>query len=476
MFKELFTQLYQTIEELDDEFILVNNIDDELSLLEKYLTIKEMSTDLKEEVNKLNIRINNFEREHGLTDLNLENYNLLSSFDDDNITADNQEVVIQLEEQDFLIFKSGIGFYDLLMYNQARNNIEEIVIKYPDFNLARLYSSMIYFKQRQFASAKREVHLLLKLSEDNDLLSLGHNILGMIYGYENNYDLAIEHFQQAVILNTDWNEAKFNLAIVLLKNKMINEAIDLLEELYQHNRDDWEVLILLGRAYHTIHQFELAKEFYRQAYLISKKPIAIKQLIRHFEYYNDFEKAIYWYKKWLEYEPKSITAIIGLTKSLWLINKQKEAQTTIKKALTLEPDNIEALLLFAWLQTNNNSSNALKAMERVTKIRNTLEIPESVVAANLARLYYLNKDNSTSNNLCEILFSSTQDSIKGLGHIVKGLSYLDQHDPKKALTHLEEPTASSLNFPNLNFYIGYSHYLLGNLQQAKNHWNNIMNK
>lgn len=474
MFKELFTQLYQTIEELDEEFVLANNIDEELLLLEKYLTFKEMSTDLNKEVNKLNVRINNFERVHGLIDLNIEDYNSLSSFDSDKNTAENEEIVIQLEEQDFLTFQSGIGFYDLLMYDRAKINLEEIVIKYPDFNLARLYSSMTYLKQKQFTKAKKEVHMLLKLSDDNALLSLGHNILGMVYGYENNYDLSIEHFRQAIILKTNWNESKFNLAIVFLKNKMVNEAIELLEELYQQKRDDWEILILLGRAYQTIHQFELAKEFYRQAYLISKKPIAIKQLIRYFEHNNDFEKAVYWYKKWLEYEPKSIIVIIGLAKSFWLINKQKEAQATIKKALTIEPDNIEALLLFAWFQTDNNRANALKTMEQVAKIRNTLDISDSLIAANLARLYYLNKDYSTSNNLCEILLSSTQDTLIGLGHIVKGLNYLDQHEPKKALTHLKEPMATSLNFPNLNFYIGYSYYLLGDSQQAKNYWNNIL--
>lgn len=474
MFKELFTNLYHTIEELDDEFILANNIDEELSLLEKYLMIKEVSTDLTEEVNKLNIKINNFEKEHGLSDFTFKDFNLLSTIEDDSSTTENEDIVIQLEEQDFLTFQSGIGFYDLLMYDKATTNLEEIVKKYPDFNLARLYSAMTYFKKRQYPQSKREIFMLIKLSEDNDLLSLGHNILGMINCYENNYDNAIEHFQQAIVLKDNWNESKFNLAIAYIKNKMSTEAIDILEELYKQKTDDWEVLILLGKAYHLTSQFELAKEFYRQAYIISKKPMAIKQLAQHFEYYGDFEKAKYWYKKWLFSEPKSIVAIIGLSRSLWLIDKHNEAETTIKKALTLEPDNIEALMLFGWLQTNKNSIYALKVMERVTKIRGIKNGSDSIIAANLARLYFLNKDYSTSNYFCDMLLSSNKTTIKGLGHIVKGLIYLDQHEPEKALSHLNEPVTLELDFPNLSFYIGYSHYLLGDLELAKLHWSNMI--
>lgn len=474
VFKELFTNLYLTIEELGDEFILANNIDEELSLLEKFLMVKEVSKDLNEEVNKLNSKINNFEKEHGLSDFAFKGFNQLSTIDDDSSTTENEDIVIQLEEQDFLTFQSGIGFYDLLMYDKATINLEEIVKKYPDFNLARLYSAMTYFKKKQFDKAKREIFLLFKLSEDNELLSLGHNILGMIFGYEKNYDKAIEHFQQAIVLKSNWNESKFNLAIVYLKSNMIKEAIDLLEELYQLDSDDWEVLLLLGRTYHSIRQFDLSREFYRQAYSISKKPIAIKQLAQHFENYNDFEKAVYWYKKWVNIEPKNVIAIIGLTKSLWLIGSLNDAQATIKKALTLEPDNIEALLLYAWLQTNKNSTNALKAMERVTKIRSIKDSSDSIIAANLARLYFLNKDYSTSNNFCEILLNSNKTTIKALGHIVKGLIYLDQYEPKKALFHLEDPMTDKLNFHNLSFYIGYSYYLLGDLETAKNNWDKIV--
>lgn len=470
----MFTQLHQTIEELDDQFVLADNIDDELSLLERYLTIKEMSSDLAEEINKLNVKINNFEREHGLSELSTKDYTPLPTLDLVSKTVDNEEIVIELEEQDFLIFQSSIGFYDLLMYDQAMINLDEIIKKYPDFNLARVYMAMTFFKKKQYTEAKREVLLLLKLSEDSELLSLSHNILGMIYSNENNFDKAIEHFKQAIILKGNWNEAKFNLAIVLMKNKMVREAIDLLEELYQHNENDWEVLILLGRAYHTLRHFDLAKEFYRQAFAVSKKPIAIKQLIRHFENNNDFEKAIYWYKKWLEYEPKSILAINGIAKALWLIDKQNEAEAMIKKALTLEPSNKDSLLLFAWLQTINNNLNAIKAINQIAGIENDSKSSESIIAANLARLYYLNKNYESANGFCEMLLSSDSASIRGLGHIVKGLIYLDRHEPKKALYHLEESVTAGLNFPNLNFYIGYSYFLIGDIEQVKIHWNNVM--
>lgn len=47
---ELFAHMTQTLDRLGKEFEVTNSIDEELSLLEKYLSIKEMSEEITGEL------------------------------------------------------------------------------------------------------------------------------------------------------------------------------------------------------------------------------------------------------------------------------------------------------------------------------------------------------------------------------------------------------------------------------------------
>lgn len=473
MFQDIFLQMYQTLDQLEERFDLVDDLDEELSLLEKYLAIKEMSEDLNSEIEKLHNKIRHFETLHGLTDPDLQEFT--ENKQSPNNNGDIQEdVVIELDENDFLTFQKGIGFYDLWMYDQAITQLEQINQKYPDFNLARLYTAMTYFKKAKYSDSKREVALLFKFSDDPDLISLGHNILGMVYSFEKEYTLSIEHFKNAIKLKENWNEPKFNLAIIYLKSNMIDEAIKLLEELYYNNPQDWEVLLYLGKAYQKIGQFELASELFKQIYRTTKKPLAIKQIIKHLEQTRQFNQAVFWYEKWLNIEPNNITVMIGLAKNLWLNGKKIRGIGVIKKVISLERENVEALLIYAWFLTDENNSKVLDILESLDKIKIELNETNSIILANLARLYYLNNEQAKAERFCDLLLQSQLKPVNSLGNLVKGLIYLDNGLAENALKHFEE-SVSLTKFPFIDFYIGYTHYLLGSLEEAKISWSNLVN-
>ncbi|OEG00335.1 hypothetical protein BHF71_00035 [Vulcanibacillus modesticaldus] len=60
--------------------------------------------------------------------------------------------------------------------------------------------------------------------------------------------------------------------------------------------------------------------------------------------------------------------------------------------------------------------------------------------------------------------------------MVRGLISLDQNKPEQAIYHFEESNIMSINFPYLDFYLGYSHYLLGNADKAKATWKRLIMK
>lgn len=471
LFQELFLQIHQDIDKLEQEFGKATDIDEELNLLEKYLIIKELNEDLTFEIDKLNKKLILFESEHGLHIDGTEKEFNNKSYENGLSDEEDQSNTIELDERDFLAFQKGIGYYDLWMYDQAIVYLTKIIKKYPDFNLARLYTAMTYFKKSDYSDAKREALLILNLSDDKDLNSLGHNILGMIYSYEQEYEQAVNHFQEALNLNTEWIEPKFNLAVILYKLNRFEEAVILFEELYSNNPNDWEVLLYLGKSYQGLKQYDLAGEFFKQTFIITKQPAVIKQITDHFERRRNFLHAITWYEKWAAIEPKNFEPLFGLAKNHWFFGDKKKGSLYLKKSLSIDKENVKAILLYAWMLIENNDKNAVKVLNFLAKKNKSLTVSDFYLTAHMARLYYLNSDINKANQFCSILLDSKHPNINNLGHIVKGLIYLDQNEPELAIEHWHSITEE--NFPYRNFFLGFSYYLLGNNEKAKYHWSNF---
>lgn len=465
MFQDLFSQMNQTLELLNEKFDLVEDIDQELFFLEKYLYVKEISEDLTSELNKFNSKLSEFENNHGLIESN----------EDVDSKDTEEEVEIELYEEDFMIFQRGIGYYDLWMYDKAIVQLENVIKKYPDFNLARLYTAMTYLKKKDYQKARQEILFLFKFSDDVAINALAHNILGMICGYIDDNNQAILHFKQAIELKDNWTEPKYNLAIIYYRSNMYVEAIKIFEELYSKNENDWEVLFYLGKSYQKINQLDIADDYYKKIYTITKNSEIIKQIANYFETNSCFQKAIFWYKKLLTNKPDEIEALIGLGKNTWLSGDKKTGISLVKKALCFDKDNIEGLLLYAWMLTDKNDEDKIFiVMDKLLNYLNKDTSPfDTYLVANLARLYYLNTDEKSANKFCALLQNADNQHLKALVNIILGLINLDKGKPELALNNFETAVKNGIVFPNTDFYIGYSHYLLGNVEDAKLMWNKM---
>lgn len=473
MYQDLFLHLHQTLDQIKYGLEKTEDLDEEISLLEKYLSVKEISEELTNELHKIQAKLMLFEKEHGL--IEEDNTDLPEAvWAKATGETENDEVVIELDEEDFFSFQKGIGFYDLVMYDKAMIHLEKVISKYPDFNLARLYKAMAYYKKGENDPARREALILLQFSEEPNLNSLAHNILGMVYSNLKEYEEAIQHFNHAVSLNQKWEEPRFNLAMVYYKLSRFQDALLLFEKLYESNPKDWEVVFYLAKTYQKLKDDHKANEFFKKTFQITKHPEVIKQIIHYFESRKNIPQAIHWYYKWLNLEINS-AVLIGLAKNIWIMGEKEKGTAIIKKALSLDRNNLEALFIYAWMLTKDHHKDALKviAFLQQTLIRNS-DIKQPLFIANLARLYYLHHDTESSERFSSMLFSSNHSSIRALGHIVQGLISLDQNLPKDALEHFEHADVQLIQFPYIDFYQGYTHYLLGNTEQAKNSWTKLI--
>ncbi|WP_339062768.1 hypothetical protein [Tepidibacillus marianensis] len=466
MIQQLFSYMHDTLRELEHEFNTPVDMDQELSLLEKYLTIKEMIEDISDELGHLQTKLKQFETDHGL---------VLNSMEEVKKGPEEEEEVIELDESDFLDFQKGIGFFDLWMYDQAVIHLEKIMEKYPDFNLARLYTAMTYFQKENYNEAKQQLNILFSHTEDNDLLSLGHNLLGMIDGKNKKYEEAIAEFQQAILYRHDWYEPKFNQAMANYHLGHYQDTILLLKEIVNQKPLDWEIAFYLGKSYQNLNHVAIANEWFKKVYDMTKQPKMIQQIASNFEKRKQYPQAIYWLEKWHKFEPQRSEPLLALIKDVWLMGEKERAKTLLKKYFSAYPETLEALLLYAWILTNEAEEQKLAFI--VNKLI-SFRIDESkqndpAYLASLARLFSIHQYPKDSNDFLKFLLDSEDTYVKGLAYMVKGMSQLDLNNPREALEHFEMTIQAGVHFPNFEIYIGYAHYLLGNTDDANYYWKQL---
>ena len=471
MIQQLFSYMHQTLHELQQDFQSSINMDQELGLLEKYLTIKEMIEDISDELSHVKTKLKEFERENGL-----ELPDPVKSANPANLKGEEEEeVVIELDEDDFLDFQKGIGFFDLWMYDHAIVHLEKVMDKYPDFNLARLYTAMTYFQKGDLNTTKQQLKILFHYTEDKDLLSLGHNLLGMTYGKDGLNEQAIEEFQQAIENRKDWDEPQFNLAMIYYRVGHYDDAISVLKNLHIKKPQDWEVAYYLGKSYQKLNQELVANEWFKKAYGMTKHPKMIQQIAINFEKRKQFRQAIYWFEKWHTLEPNRPEPLLSLSKNLWLSGEKTKAKALLKKYFSIHQETLESLLTYAWILTEEGEQEKLQNL--LTKLLTINPTDQNslnpALLASLARLYSVHQKHQQSEDFIQVLMESVDDNVKGLAHMVKGMIHLDQNQPKEALLRFIETSKSGISFPYLDFYLGYTHYLLGNVDDAKQHWINF---
>lgn len=121
-----------------------------------------------------------------------------------------------------------------------------------------------YIGQKNYTEALRELLEAEKLYSDDPYLQ--HD-LGFVYMEKEKPDLAIQHFNRALALKSDYSDAKNNLGVAYMKSGQWDEAVACFKELSENllYTTPQNPLVNMGLAYYHKKDFAQSEKYYQKA-------------------------------------------------------------------------------------------------------------------------------------------------------------------------------------------------------------------
>lgn len=225
-----------------------------------------------------------------------------------------------------------------------------------------------------------------------------------------NWDKAFSYAIDAADMIDSYVPSKLLLARIQIERGFYKASISTLEKLHNEFPLDGDINFLLVEAYVAAQVFDKAQNLINK--ISSTKLIESyyypSMLAHFFDAKDNLLVAVSWYKKSLALNPLNDAEFYSMAKLLLRHNKLKDVNTLIKKAITLDPENIDYLMIYAQVLYEFNGSN-----EAIGYLRSILERhpDQAQVRAQIAIFYHKSGQiKSFEREAQEILSSSKVDS------------------------------------------------------------------
>ncbi len=121
-----------------------------------------------------------------------------------------------------------------------------------------------YITNNKYSEALRELLEAEKIYANDPYLQ---NDLGFIYMQREKLDLAVQHFQKALALKSDYSVAKNNLGVAYIKNEQWDQAIACFKDLTENllYATPQYPLVNLGLVYYHKKDFAESEKYYQKA-------------------------------------------------------------------------------------------------------------------------------------------------------------------------------------------------------------------
>jgi tetratricopeptide (TPR) repeat protein len=244
--------------------------------------------------------------------------------------------------------------------------------------------------------------------------------LGNAYYTAKDYKKANQFYERAIDLDPTFVKAKYNYVESLLKDNQFTKAASIIENLLSDDKDNTELLSLLGYVYHV---------------------------------QNKEENALAAFDRILSKSPDNAYALYNSGIILWKLGKKDEAQGRFEAALKLNPDDADVLFnlgnlyfeqkvfskaieyLSRYLEKKPGDENGLLLFARsesgLMQYAPALEAYDQVLAAN-------QKNKDAWFEKAEILLTKVKDPDKGIVALTQALDS-GFNDPQKLKALYESP-------------------------------------
>jgi tetratricopeptide (TPR) repeat protein len=135
-------------------------------------------------------------------------------------------------------FEKVIGFFDLGMYQEAKERLEEILRHVPDAILVRLLLAAVCYETGDYQRAAHHLTLLLPVVNYAPVIHFAQHLAGCVKAKLGQWEEAKEQFEQLYQADPSREETIFNLALCYHHLGMHKESGYLLRNLIALNPSD----------------------------------------------------------------------------------------------------------------------------------------------------------------------------------------------------------------------------------------------
>lgn len=203
-----------------------------------------------------------------------------------------------------------------------------------------LIKAVELLKQNNLIESKKIISELLKTHPKN---FFALNIMGAIHDSSGEYQQALNSYNKAIEIKSDYSEAWSNKAMTLYKLKHFNEAIDHYSKVIELKSDNAETWYNRGLIYQELKKYELAIHDYNKAIeLIPNYHQAWCNKGNILFALRDYSCALEYYNKALQIKPNYPEALSNKGNALHWLNRFDDALNCYDKAIQIKPDYVEA--------------------------------------------------------------------------------------------------------------------------------------
>ncbi|MBE9593113.1 MAG: tetratricopeptide repeat protein, partial [Proteobacteria bacterium] len=253
-----------------------------------------------------------------------------------------KEVFISLEREGGLILLWGFAnwFYKNKKYGNCLKFWDVFIEKEPNIDVAYNNRGLAYAELNQYERAIEDYNEAIKL---NSNYAEGYSNRGLAYAELNQYESAIEDYNEAIKLNPNLAEAYYNRGIAYAELKKYERAIEDYNKAIELNPKYAEAYNNRGIAYAELRKYGRAIEDYNQAIELNpnlvmaynNRGIAYAELRKYGRAIEDYNRAI-------ELNPNLVMAYNNRGATYAKLKKYERATEDYNEAIKLNPKYVVA--------------------------------------------------------------------------------------------------------------------------------------
>ncbi|MDB5083366.1 MAG: hypothetical protein JWN30_252, partial [Bacilli bacterium] len=163
------------------------------------------------------------------------------------------------------LFRSGLGYFDLLLFDQSIEQMEQVLLLNPDLMVARIYLALAYLAKGDHEKCESHLQFVSILEQDPLLLATSASAKAQIAARVGDYEQAIRLFLQALEHEPQLKDIHYNLGVCEWHRQNYKDAIHYLTLAVEIEPGDWQSFQLTARCLLRLGRMQQATEALEKA-------------------------------------------------------------------------------------------------------------------------------------------------------------------------------------------------------------------